>query len=50
MNLFKPDRLIAFPADDPLLVKQLQNGTKSYLAKQAIIDMPTAGHLPKWRC
>lgn len=33
MNLFKPDRLITFPADDPHLVKELQNGTKSYLAK-----------------
>ena len=26
MNLFNPDRLITFPADDPQLVKQLQNG------------------------
>ena len=33
MNLFNPDRLITFPADDPQLVKQLQSGTKVYLAK-----------------
>lgn len=33
MNLFNPDRLIIFPADDPQLVKQLQNDTKVYLAK-----------------
>ncbi|EHG5996501.1 TPA: acyl-CoA desaturase [Escherichia fergusonii] len=33
MNLFNPDRLITFPADDPQLVKQLQNDTKVYLAK-----------------
>ena len=32
MNLFNPDRLITFPADDPQLVKQLQSGTKVYLA------------------
>lgn len=33
MNLFNPNRLITFPADDPHLVKQLQKGTKAYLAK-----------------
>lgn len=33
MNLFNPDRLITFPADNPQLVKQLQSGTKVYLAK-----------------
>ncbi|WDC32655.1 fatty acid desaturase family protein [Escherichia albertii] len=33
MNLFNPDRLIIFPADDLQLVKQLQNDTKVYLAK-----------------
>ncbi|HBO3748433.1 TPA: hypothetical protein L4T72_004785, partial [Escherichia coli] len=31
MNLFNPDRLITFPADDPQLVKQLQSGTKVYI-------------------
>lgn len=33
MNLFNPNRLITFPADDLHLVKQLQKGTKAYLAK-----------------
>lgn len=47
MNLFKPDRLITFPADDPHLVKLLQNGTKSYSQKQAIIGMRTDGHSRK---
>lgn len=50
MNLFNPDRLITFPADDPQLVKQLQSGTKVYLAKSGDHRMPTDGHSSKWRC
>ena len=50
MNLFNPDRLITFPADDPQLVKQLQSGTKFIWRNQAIIGMPTDGHSSKWRC
>lgn len=49
MNLFNPDRLITFPADDPQLVKQLQAVRKFIWRNQAIIGMPTAGHSPKWR-
>lgn len=48
MNLFNPNRLITFPADDPHLVKQLQRVRKRIWQNQVIIDMPTDGHLPKW--